>query len=68
MPYTFTCDGACGDRHEELPAFMGEIRESWFKTTEPGGILADMGYAPGQTITLCGGCLLDLLDSNTEST
>lgn len=62
MGYTFTCDGPCGKHRDELPAFMGEIRESWFKTTTEGGILADMGYSPGQTITLCGECLLDLLE------
>jgi len=62
MGYGFTCDG-CGDEHPDgLPAFMGEIRESWFKTTELGGVLADMGYSPGQTITLCGDCLYNLVE------
>ena len=62
MTYAFDCDGTCDNpRHDGLPAFMGEIRESWFKTTELGGLVAEMGYSPGQTITLCGTCLLELL-------
>lgn len=63
MPYGFTCDGNCGEEYDDqLPAFMGDIRESWFKTTRIGGRIADLGYSPGQTITLCGSCLLDLLE------
>lgn len=62
MGYTYSCDD-CGDDHDSLPAFMGEIRETWFKTTEIGGYLADEGYSPGQTITICGPCLKKILSA-----
>lgn len=62
MGYTFTCDG-CDEHQDTLPAFMGELRESWFKTSEIGGHLADMGYSPGQTVTFCGPCIFDILAS-----
>lgn len=63
MGYGFTCDD-CGTEHpNDLPAFVGEVREQWFKTTDLGGIVADMGYSPGETLTLCGDCTLDTLDS-----
>lgn len=67
MGYGFTCDvqsaEACqGEHPHDLPAFMGEVRETWFKTTQLGGHLADLGYSPGQTITFCGPCLLELLE------
>lgn len=51
MGYTFTCDGPCGEHRDELPAFIVEIRESWFETTTQGGVLADMGYSPEPTST-----------------
>lgn len=61
MAYGFTCDD-CGAEYEEaLPAFMGELRESWFKTSEQGGLLAGAGYSPGQTVTFCGDCITELL-------
>ena len=60
MGYTYTCD-SCDASRESLPAFVGELREQWFKTTELGGYLADEGYSPGETITFCGECIVDHL-------
>ena len=60
MGYTHECD-VCGEGFDSLPAFVGEVREAWFKTTALGGILADEGYSPGETITFCGECIVDLL-------
>lgn len=68
MGYDYTCDGELGQHCRgsvtgEMPAFMGEIREQWFETTQLGGELAQAQdqYGPGYTVTLCGPCLLDLL-------
>lgn len=60
MAYTYECDD-CGDAYDDLPAFMGELREAWFKTSELGGLLAEAGYAPGQTVTFCPRCIYETL-------
>ena len=40
---------------------MGEFRESFLEATEAGGVFADAGYRPGQTITICADCMEDVL-------
>jgi len=54
--YQFECDD-CGERYGHMPAFMGEFRESFLEATKHGGLFADAGYRPGQTITLCAPCM-----------
>lgn len=57
MGYTFTCDD-CGNHYDNAPAFMGEFRESWLKTSDSP--LTQM-YQPGQTVTFCRGCMEERL-------
>lgn len=52
MGYTFNCD-ICEDRYERSPAFMGEFRESFLKTSP--STLTQL-FRPGETITLCKDC------------
>ena len=54
MGYTHNCD-ACHTRYDRAPAFMGEFRETFLKTTPAGGRLAER-FDVGQTITLCADC------------
>jgi hypothetical protein len=61
MGYGYTCEECSESFPDEDPALMAQIHEGWFKTTQLGGIVADRGYSPEQTLTLCGPCLLDLL-------
>ena len=60
MGYTFNCDD-CGRGYNRSPAFMGEFRESFLEATEAGGVFADAGYRPGQTVTICAECMEDVL-------
>lgn len=53
MGYTFRCDGPCGEGYDRSPAFMGEIRESFIKTSP--SVLAQM-FDPGETVTICDDC------------
>lgn len=52
MGYTFTCD-ECGRQYDHAPAFMGEFRESFLKTSDSP--LTEV-YQPGQTVTVCRDC------------
>jgi len=56
MGYTFVCDH-CERRFDRSPAFMGEFRESFLKTSD--SFLTDK-YQPGQTLTVCRECSEDL--------
>jgi len=53
MGYTFNCD-FCGDRYNRAPAFMGEFRESFLKTSDSPLVER---FEPGQTVTVCRGCM-----------
>jgi len=57
MGYTFTCD-SCAEGYDHAPAFMGEFRESFLKTSDSP---LTQVYQPGQTITLCRGCMQEIL-------
>jgi len=52
MGYTFNCD-CCEDRYDRAPAFMGEFRESFLKTSP--STLTQL-FQPGETVTLCREC------------
>lgn len=54
MGYVHNCD-ACGERYDCAPAFMGEFRESFLKSTPAGGRLSEH-YDIGQTVTMCADC------------
>ncbi|QRY26373.1 MULTISPECIES: hypothetical protein [Halobacterium] len=54
MGYTHNCDGPCGNRYDRPPAFMGEFRESFLKTT--ASPLTQM-FEPGETATFCRDCM-----------
>lgn len=60
MGYTFVCDD-CRRGFDRSPAFMGEFRESFLEATEAGGVFAEAGYQPGQTVTICADCMRDVL-------
>lgn len=61
MGYGFTCNQCDTDHPDADPAFMGQLHERWFMTSTEGGMLADHGHSPEQTITLCADCTIDLL-------
>lgn len=52
MGYTFNCDG-CETSYGHAPAFMGEFRESFLKTSDSPLVTF---YQPGETVTLCREC------------
>lgn len=52
MGYTFNCD-VCEDRFDNAPAFMGEFRESFLKTSP--STLTQL-FDPGETVTICREC------------
>jgi len=52
MGYTFNCD-LCEERYNKAPAFMGEFRESFLKTS-PSTLT--QAFSPGDTVTLCSDC------------
>lgn len=58
MGYTFRCDGPCGEQYGHAPPFMGELRESFIKTSDSP--LTEL-FKPGQTVTLCRTCAEDTL-------
>lgn len=58
MPYTFTCDGPCGERYDRAPPFMGELSERFLKTSDSP--LTEV-FEPGMTVTFCRGCSERLL-------
>lgn len=61
MGYGFTCD-RCGAEHPDAsPVLMGQLHEPRFKTGRIGGILADHGFSPEQTITFCADCVKEIL-------
>lgn len=57
MGYTFNCD-ACGARYDRSPAFMGEFRETFLKTSDSP---LTEEFHPGQTVTICRGCSEELV-------
>jgi hypothetical protein len=57
--YTFLCD-VCTEEYNHAPAFMGEFRESWIKTSDHW-LAEHPGVTPGATFTLCEGCCGDIL-------
>jgi len=57
MGYTFVCDD-CDKRFSKAPAFMGEFRESFLKTSD--SMLTEL-FRPGQTVTICRSCMEDRL-------
>lgn len=56
MGYTFNCD-VCEHRYDQAPAFMGEFRESFLKTSPSP--LTQL-FRPGETVTICRDCSEDL--------
>ena len=52
MGYTFNCD-VCEERYDRAPAFMGEFRESFLKTSP--STLTQL-FSPGETATICREC------------
>ena len=52
MGYTFNCD-VCENRFDRAPAFMGEFRESFLKTSP--STLTQL-FQPGETVTICRDC------------
>lgn len=56
MGYTFNCE-VCKTRYDHAPAFMGEFRETFLKTSD-SPLVED--YDPGQTVTICRTCSEDL--------
>jgi hypothetical protein len=63
MGYGYTCEECGGDFPDEDPALMGEAHEEWFKTSDLAGRLAhDHDIRPGDVITLCGPCLLEMVE------
>lgn len=52
MGYTFVCD-VCGTGYDHAPPFMGELRETFLKTSDSP--LTEV-YQPGQTVTMCRDC------------
>ncbi|AFZ74545.1 hypothetical protein [Natronobacterium gregoryi] len=52
MGYTFNCD-VCEDRYDHAPAFMGEFREQFLKTSP--STLTQL-FQPGETATICQEC------------
>lgn len=67
MTYTYQCDDCGAEGLESPPALMGEFSESWFKTTPEGGHVSELGFDPGDIVTLCGDCTLDLLDQHDRT-
>lgn len=63
MTYSYTCDGYCqpDQHHDEMPAFAGELRESWYDNRPLADTLKAAGCHPGQTITFCPDCVERLL-------
>ncbi|ADJ14493.1 hypothetical protein [Halalkalicoccus jeotgali] len=60
MGYTATCN-KCDDKCTPAPGLLGQFSPQFFRTTEIGGRLAEMGYSESTTITLCGECTYELL-------
>lgn len=52
MGYTFNCD-VCERRYDRAPAFMGDFRETFLKTSPSP--LTQL-FRPGETVTICEGC------------
>lgn len=60
MGYNATCDGNCG-KTVEAPLLLGQFNPEAVRTTQIGGVLSNMGYSEGDTITLCPECTLEVL-------
>lgn len=62
MPYVYQCDGFCEtDTHSKRPALTGEFNEHWYNEGDAGDRLRQEGYEPGDLVTLCPKCVLELL-------
>jgi len=67
MGYGYTCEACAGDFPDEDPALMAQLHERWFKTSQLGGAIAErFDLTPEDTITLCGPCLLDIIETERE--
>lgn len=60
MGYTAACD-KCGGRCDGGPALLGQFGQGWFRTSEIAGELNAAGYEEGDTVTLCGDCVAQML-------
>lgn len=61
MGYVASCD-SCGSRCSPAPALLCQFNPEFFRTSSLGGVLADMGYQEGDTVTLCGDCATTTLE------
>ena len=60
MGYEATCN-KCDSKCKPAPGLLGQFSPQFFRTTQYGGMLSDMGFDEGMTVTLCGECTYDLL-------
>lgn len=60
MGYKANCDG-CGSECYPSPALLCQFSPEFFRTASLGGVLSDMGYEEGDTVTLCGDCATSTL-------
>ena len=61
MGYNATCDASGCNRAVETPLLLGQFNPDAIRTMHAGGLLSNMGYSEGDTITLCDNCTLELL-------
>lgn len=63
MPTGYECDGWCTSGWSQgEPAFIGRLTNDFFKSHPLGGVVSEMGYSSNDEVTLCGECLVDLLE------
>lgn len=62
MGYSATCD-KCNSVCKPAPGLLAQFSPQFFRTSQYGGMLSDMGYSEGDTVTLCGECTYRLLMS-----
>lgn len=43
------------------PALLGQFGQGWFRTSDLAGEINAAGYSEGDTVTLCGECVADML-------
>ena len=62
MGYIYRCDGFCNHGpFNERPALTAEFNEQWYESTPFGDELRQHGYEPGDLVTLCPQCTMELL-------
>jgi len=63
MTYLYECDGFCEHEgpYQGRPALTCEFNEDWYESTPYGDQLRQLGYEPGDLVTLCGECTRQLL-------